>query len=130
MAVFSGTEFRWRPVTSGDPQGKVLGLVLFNIFISDLDEKIEFTLNKFADDTKLGRVTDTLERCVAIQQDLDRLESWVEKNLMMTAVKDLSIQVDNKLAMSQQCTPVAKKASGILRCIKKSMDSRSRDIWG
>ena len=42
--------------------------------------------------------------------------------------KDMDVLVDNRLAISQQCVPVTKKASDILRCIEKSMDIHSRDM--
>ena len=45
-----------------------------------------------------------------------------------SAEKDLGVLLDNRLAMCQQCVPVAKKATGILGCIKKSTASRLRQV--
>lgn len=43
---------------------------------------LESFLNKFADDTKIGRIVNALENVNAIQKDLDRLECWTEANWM------------------------------------------------
>jgi len=52
-------------------------------------------------------------------------DDWMERS---SAERGLRVLVDNRLAMSYQCALVAKKASVILECIKKSMASRSKGV--
>ncbi|KAK4818149.1 hypothetical protein QYF61_007297 [Mycteria americana] len=114
--VISGTKSRWRPITSGVPQGSILGVVLFNAIINDLDGGAVCTLSKFAK-----------------KRDLNRLEKWANRNLMKfnkenLEEKYLEVLVDTKLNMSQQCALAAKKVNGILGCIRRSVASRSKEV--
>ena len=69
----------WRPVTSGVPQGSVLGPLLFVIYMNDLDENIGGMVSKFADDTKIGGIVDSEESYLQLQWDLNQLGQWADE---------------------------------------------------
>ena len=72
----NGTRSGWSTVTSGIPQGSVLGPVLFVIYINDLPESIMSCVRMFADDTKIWSQVGQSDNHTRLQEDLDRLVSW------------------------------------------------------
>lgn len=76
--VLNGEFSEWSAVTSGVPQGSVLGPCLFIIYINDIDAAVDTVMlvMKFADDTKLCGTADNVADCQTIQTQLNHLFQW------------------------------------------------------
>ncbi len=75
----NGQTSEWMDVTSGIPQGSILGPTLFLIFINDLPNIAISTTKLFADDTKLYRPIASHDDRQILQEDIDKLWEWSEK---------------------------------------------------
>lgn len=73
--VTNDTKSNWKPVTTG-----ALGLIQFNLFINDQDNRIECTMSKFGDDTEMGGVAAMLEMPPS-RGTLSSGEKWADRNI-------------------------------------------------
>ena len=77
--VIRGSKSEWASVTSGTPQGSVLGPTLFTLFVNDMPQQVLSCVKLFADDTKLYcPVTGVAD----LQADIDALVNWSKKWLL------------------------------------------------
>ena len=153
-----GESSSWCNVTSGVPQGSVLGPVLFLIYINDIVMNIESTIKIFADDAKVYRKIRSFEDSAILQTDLDHLSEWSRKWLLKfnsqkckvmhfghsnpknayslnqnlleisTEEKDLGVHVSDSFKFSNHISKIAAKANSILGRINRAFENKDKEI--
>ena len=144
-----GEESSWRSVTSGIPQGSVLGPLLFVIFINDLPDCVTSEAYLFADDTKIFRIITKQGDREELQQDLQKLDEWSKKWLLkfhlkckymtigksnvhfnytlqrqqldkVQEEKDIGVIIDDKLSFESHMSEKINKATSIFGLLRRS----------
>ena len=148
----------WEDVSSGVPQGSVLGPLLFIIYINDLDNGVKSRLSKFADDAKLGGEVDSREGGDQIQESIDTCIDWakdwqMEFNLnrckvlgmgknnanrdyrmqgvileCVTQEKDLGVVKYMGGKQAAQCQAAKGRANRALGCIQRGIIYKSKEV--
>ena len=156
--VVNGEKSGWGSVTSGVPQGSVLGPLLFLIYINDLDNVVNSDISKFADDTKIGRRINSHQDSDQLQRDLDKMHEWTIKWQMnfntskcsilhigrnndafgytldgvrlgkLDSVRDLGVIVSQDLRPREQCISARNKANRILGFIARSVTNKTAEV--
>ena len=137
-------------VLSGVPQGSVLGPLLFILYINDLPNHVNSSIQMFADDTKIFTKVDKPEDTTKLQHNIDELQKWSRKWLLrfnatkcktmhigsknpevkytmdgvvLEAIdqeKDLGVYIPNNCKPSAQCSKADQKAMNSLRVIRRT----------
>ena len=87
----SGKFSQWREVNSAAPQGSVLRLIIFNLFINGLELGVSSEVATFADDTKLVKVVKTKRHYEEFKRDLSKLGEWAFKWQMQSNVSKYKV---------------------------------------
>ena len=80
--LFEGARSDWVSVSSGVPQGSVIGPILFNLYVADLPDVVFSSLRQYADDTVLYRTINSLHYVNVLQADLNNIALWCQNNFM------------------------------------------------
>ncbi len=89
--VVDGEASDWVPVSSGVPQGTVLGPLMFLLYINDINDGVSSTVRLFADDCLVYRVIKTAGDALNLQADLDKIAEWAQSWQMKFNVKKCNI---------------------------------------
>ena len=148
----------WLQAWLTDRRQRVLGPILFLIFINDLNDDLSSKVLKFADDTKVFRTVKTDTDKETLQDDLTKLVKWSEKWQMLfnfgkckcihigqgnvskeyfmgntilgTSVKekDLGVTVSANMTVSEQCELAAAKGNQIFGFIRRNITYMDKTV--
>ena len=149
----NGAKSSWSPVTSGIPQGSVLGPTLFVLYVNDLPQCVTSFVKLFADDTKLYASVQSQPDRDQIQSDLHALGDWSKTWLLpfnsskcktlhlghgnerqtytlhdveleqVSSERDLGVIVDDVLKFREQAAAVVAKGNRVLGLIRRSFEN-------
>ena len=95
--IIDGESSCWAPVTSGVPQGSVLGPLLFLIYINDIDYHLKSSIRLFADDCVLYNKITSKADCEVLQSDLNGILTWSQIwQLSLCSSKCKVMRITNK----------------------------------
>ena len=97
QVILDGCSSESLPVTSGVPQGTVLGPLLFLCFVNDIPDCVSSNIHLYADDILLYRTINVMDDCVKLQDDLNVLQQWEKRwQMHFNPSKCCYIRLSNK----------------------------------
>ena len=150
-----GTLSSWLNISSGVPQGSVLGPLLFLVFINDLPACFQSPCLVYADDMKIWRVIQSVDDQDTLQGDLDNLTKWANTWLLPVNIqkcaymhigherevgayhldgcllrhtsseRDLGVIVSRSMKTHENTARVCARAGGVMGAIRRSFGSLS-----
>ena len=125
--IFNGKCSSWKDVTSGVPQGSVLGPVLFIIYVNDIPESLESFCKIFADDTKVYTSVAERKDQEKLQRDLIKLSKWSKKWLLEFSVQKCKVVEYGNKQFDYDYKRIDKV--GNLKSLPKDSTEKDLGIW-